>query len=54
MGVKSGLSSKVHKLRVFENRALRGIFRRKRRENAEKSCIIRNFIICTLHKILLN
>jgi hypothetical protein len=42
-----------HRLRVFENRVLRRIFRPKRDEvmGGWKNCIMRNFITCTLHKI---
>jgi hypothetical protein len=40
-----------HRLRVFENRMLRRIFG-PRRETGEH-CIMRSFIICTLHQILL-
>jgi hypothetical protein len=44
-------------LRVFENRALRRIFGPKREEKgggeAAEHCIMRDFITCTLHKILL-
>jgi hypothetical protein len=36
-----------HRLRVFENRVLRGIFGPKRDEN----CIMRSFITCTLRQI---
>jgi hypothetical protein len=44
-----------HKLRVFENRVLRGIFGPKRDEVMGNggSCIMRNFIICTHPQISL-
>jgi hypothetical protein len=45
-----------HRLRVFENRVLRGTFGPKRdevRENGE-SCTMGSFIICTHHQILLS
>jgi hypothetical protein len=46
---------KEHWLRVFENRVLRRIFRPKRKEVAEdgEDCIMRSFVTCTLHQILL-
>jgi hypothetical protein len=40
-----------HRLMVFENRVLRRIFRCKR-ENGE-DCIMRSFVIFSLHQILL-
>jgi hypothetical protein len=40
-----------HSLRMFENRVLRRIFGPKR-EEVVGGCIMRNFIICTLHQIL--
>jgi len=40
-----------HRPRVFENRVLRRIFGRKREDGED--CIMRSFIICTLHQILL-
>jgi hypothetical protein len=46
---------KGHRLRVSENSALREIFRkrgRKWRETREE-CIMRSFITCTLHQLLL-
>jgi hypothetical protein len=44
-----------HRLRVFENRVLRGIFGPKRDEvtGVWKSCSRGSFIICTHHQILL-
>jgi hypothetical protein len=44
-----------HKLRVFENRALRRKFGPKREEVAGtgEDCIMRSFTSCTLQKILL-
>jgi hypothetical protein len=43
------------RLRVYENRVLRRIFRPKREEVAEcwRNCIVRSFITSALHKILL-
>jgi hypothetical protein len=44
-----------HRLRVFENRVLRKIFElrgMKFQDNGE-ICILRSFIICALHEILL-
>jgi hypothetical protein len=41
-----------HRLRFFENRVLRRIFGPKREDHGE-NCIMMNFIICTLHRILL-
>jgi hypothetical protein len=38
---------------VFENRVLRRIFGPKREEMAGENCIMRSFITCTLHHILL-
>jgi hypothetical protein len=40
---------------VFENRVVRGTFGPKGRkcQEAGEDCIRRNFIICTLHEILL-
>jgi ABC-type uncharacterized transport system substrate-binding protein len=40
---------KEHRLRVFENRVLRRIFRTKRDEVQENggSCTMRSFILCT-------
>jgi hypothetical protein len=43
----------MHRLRVFENRVLRRILGPKREEVAEEDYIMRNFITCTIHKILL-
>jgi hypothetical protein len=40
-----------HRLRVFENRVLRRIYE-PRREDGE-DCIMRSFITCTSHQILL-
>jgi hypothetical protein len=44
-----------HRLRVFENRVLRRIFRLKRDEKQENagSCTVRSFIFCTHSQILL-
>jgi hypothetical protein len=44
-----------HRLRVFVNRVLRGIFETKRDEVTEngESCTVGSFIICTHHQILL-
>jgi hypothetical protein len=44
-----------HRLRVFENRALRRIFGPKRNEvtGERVSCTIVSFIICTHHRMLL-
>jgi hypothetical protein len=38
---------------VFENRELRRIFGAKRGSNRIENYIMRSFIICNLHKILL-
>jgi hypothetical protein len=40
-----------HRLRVFENRVLRGIFGPKRDEVTGENCITRSFVICTLRQI---
>jgi hypothetical protein len=42
-----------HRLRVFENRALRGIFGRVREEFEEdgENYIRRSFIFCTVHHV---
>jgi hypothetical protein len=40
-----------YRLRVSENRVLRGIFGAKREEVAGENCIMRDFINCTLHQI---
>jgi hypothetical protein len=56
MGVKLGLTLwKDHRLRVSENRELRRIFGLKRRKWREvrEDCIMRSFITCTPHQILL-
>jgi hypothetical protein len=44
-----------NRLGVFENRVLKRIFGPKREEVAGsgEDCIMRSFITCTLHKILL-
>jgi hypothetical protein len=43
-----------HKLRVFENRVLRKVFRPKRKEDGHgENCIMMNFAACILHRILL-
>jgi hypothetical protein len=44
-----------HRLRVFENRVLRKSLKLRENNNHEngKICVIRNFKICTLHKIIL-
>jgi hypothetical protein len=38
-------------LRVFEDRVLRRIFGPEREEVARENCIMRNFIMCTLHQM---
>jgi hypothetical protein len=38
-------------LRVFENRVLRRIFGQTRDEVTGEICMIRNFVICTLHQV---
>jgi hypothetical protein len=44
----------LHRLRVFRNRVLKKEFgRRKGQEEAGEDCIMRSFIPCTLHQILL-
>jgi hypothetical protein len=42
-----------HRLRVFENRMLRRIFGPKRDEvtGEGENCIMRSFVICTLHEV---
>jgi hypothetical protein len=43
-----------HRLRVFENRVVRGIFGPKREEGGSgENCIMMNFITCILHRVLL-
>jgi hypothetical protein len=44
-----------HRLRVFENRALRRIFGHKRQEvvGVREGSTVRSFITCTLHQIFL-
>jgi hypothetical protein len=43
-----------HRLRVFENRMLRGVFGLKKEwQEAGEDCKMRNLITCTFHKILL-
>jgi hypothetical protein len=43
-----------HGLRVFVNRVLRRIFGYKRKwQEAGEHCVMRSFISCTLHQILL-
>jgi hypothetical protein len=42
-----------HRLRVSENRVLRRIFGPKKEEVAGEDYIMRSFITCTLHQILL-
>jgi hypothetical protein len=43
-----------HRLRVFENRELRKIFRPKRmKKDRGENCIMMNFTACILHRILL-
>jgi hypothetical protein len=44
-----------HRLRVFENKVLRGIFGPKREENLDhgENCIMMNFTACILRRILL-
>ena len=40
------------RLRIFENRILRRIFRRKRNENGgERGSTMRNFMVCIVHLI---
>jgi hypothetical protein len=39
-------------MKVFENRMLR-VFGPKRKEVAGEDCIMRSFIICAVHQILL-
>jgi hypothetical protein len=48
-------SREKHRLKVFENRVLRGIFAPKRDEviGEQKSCTLGSFIICTHHQISL-
>ena len=45
---------KEHRLRVFENRVLRGLFWPKRDEvtGVEKNYIKRSLMICTPHQVL--
>jgi hypothetical protein len=38
---------------MFENRVLRRIFGPKGEEMAGEDCIMKSFITCTIHKILL-
>jgi hypothetical protein len=40
-----------HRLRVFENRVLRGILGLKRDEVTGENCIMRSFVICTLRQV---
>jgi hypothetical protein len=48
------LKEEEHRLRVFENRVLRRIFGPKRKwRKAGEDCMMRSFITCTLHQILL-
>jgi hypothetical protein len=53
-GISSFLLREENRLRVFENRVLRGIFgpKMKWKETGE-DYIMRSFITCTLHKMLL-
>jgi hypothetical protein len=54
--VKCGLSLREeHRLRMFVNRVLRGIFRPKKNNVAgeRRSCTMRSFIICTHPQISL-
>jgi hypothetical protein len=46
---------KEYRLRMFDNRMLRRIFHLigRKWQEAAKDCIVRSFITCTLHKILL-
>jgi hypothetical protein len=55
MGVWSPTLREEHRLRVFENRVLRGIFGSKRDEmtGGGENCIMKSSIVCTLHQILL-
>jgi hypothetical protein len=44
------------RLKVFETRVLRRIFgpkRGRKRQEAEEDCIMRSFITCMLHRVLL-
>jgi hypothetical protein len=45
---------KEHRVRVFENRALRRIFgpRGRKWREAGEDCVMRSFITCTHHQIL--
>jgi hypothetical protein len=48
--------SHFHRLRVFENRVLRGIFGPKRdegRKSWKKNCIMRSCMICALNHIIM-
>jgi hypothetical protein len=52
VGVRLGLSlSGKNSLRMFKTKVLRKVFGPKR--EAGKNCIMRSFIICTLHQMLL-
>jgi len=45
-----------HKVKLFENRALKEEYldlRRRKWQEAGEDCMMRNFITCTLHQILL-
>jgi hypothetical protein len=44
-----------HRLRVFENKVLRRTYgpKREKRWEAGEDCIMRSFITCTLHHILM-
>jgi hypothetical protein len=52
--VKLGLlHQRKNRLREFENRVLRRMFGPKREEVAGEECIMRSFVMSTLHHILL-
>jgi hypothetical protein len=56
MRVKLSLALKeAHRLKVFQNLLLRRIFGPKNGSDGSsgENCILRSFIICTLHKIML-
>jgi hypothetical protein len=54
MGAKLGLSlSGGNRLRFSGNRMLRRIFGPKMEEDCGENCIMMNFMVCILHRILL-
>jgi hypothetical protein len=61
MGVNLVSDTKEHRMRVSEKRMLRGIFvlknnnnnKKKKCQEAGEDCIMRSFITCTLHQMLL-